>query len=132
MGSKEVLRTKTLPFITAILRERGRECQNYVGFWPVQALARVRTNTLLAPAEINISAQADTVAPVVNTSSTSRISSPATSLGWVTTNAPATVSRRPFTSRPARYFSGEETLTRLTSSSGNPSAFDTVSAITEA
>src|SRR4029079_2540806 len=70
MGSKEVLRTKTLPFITAILRERGRECQNYVGFWPVQALARVRTNTLLAPAEINTSAQADTVAPVVNTSST--------------------------------------------------------------
>src|ERR1044072_1650218 len=30
MGSKEVLRTKTLPFISAILRERGRGCQKYV------------------------------------------------------------------------------------------------------
>src|SRR6476619_1903097 len=32
MGSKEVFRTKTLPFILGlILRERGRECQNM--FW---------------------------------------------------------------------------------------------------
>src|SRR6476620_5610686 len=28
MCSKEVFRTKTLPFISAILRERGRGCQN--------------------------------------------------------------------------------------------------------
>jgi hypothetical protein len=32
MGSKEVFRTKTLPFILGlILRERGRECQKDVG-----------------------------------------------------------------------------------------------------
>src|SRR4030095_31029 len=33
IGSKEVFRTKTLPFIPSlILRERRRECQNYVAF----------------------------------------------------------------------------------------------------
>lgn len=35
-GSKEVFRTKTLPFISGlILRERGEQCQNYVVENPV-------------------------------------------------------------------------------------------------
>ena len=62
----------------------------------LQARARVRTKTALAPAAINTSAQAETVAPVVKTSSTSRIVRPATIRGWGTSKAPATVSRRPF------------------------------------
>ena len=77
-----------------------------MGCQPPLALAKVKTYMLFAPAASSTSAQAETVAPVVNTSSTSRIFSPATSLGWTTSNAPATVSRRPFTSIPARYFSG--------------------------
>ena len=79
MGSKEVFRTKTLPFILGlILRERGRECQNML--W-LNALATVKIKTFRAPAAFSASAQAETVAPVVNTSSTSRISSFCTNFG---------------------------------------------------
>src|SRR5215217_6301866 len=67
-GSKEVFRTKTLPFILRlILRERGRGCQKYVAGRAFKARAMVRTQTLLAPAFISVSAQVETVAPVVNT-----------------------------------------------------------------
>src|SRR5215207_9570804 len=62
MGSKEVFRTKTLPFIVGeILRERGRECQNmfqthsfpHIGAATEgrpykDALAIVKTNTFRA------------------------------------------------------------------------------------
>jgi hypothetical protein len=42
-GSKEVFRTKTLPFILRlILRERGRECQKYVATGALTAMARWR------------------------------------------------------------------------------------------
>src|SRR5258705_6252 len=116
MGSKEVFSTKTRPFILGlILRERGRQCQNYVlpgaalmqlpprkllsPAWEIvtrsppirlpvpntlriewhhhhEGRAIVSTKTCPAPAASNTSAQLETVAPVVNTSSTSSMFSP--------------------------------------------------------
>ena len=74
MGSKEVFRTKTLPFmLRLILRERGRGCQNYVAGKGFKAREMVRTKTAFAPQLTNASAQVETVAPVVKTSSTRRM-----------------------------------------------------------
>ena len=55
--------------------------------------ATVATNTLDAPARRKTRAHSETVVPVVNTSSTSRISRPAISSGLATANAPRMFSR---------------------------------------
>ncbi len=66
------------------------------------ARAAVRTKTARAPASSRARAQAEAVAPVVNTSSTSRTLRPRTSRGRVTAKAPSTLSRRARASMPAR------------------------------
>src|SRR5829696_5242263 len=93
---------------------RGRPCDEFRAGAATEgrayndALAIVTTKTFFAPAAVSASAHDETVAPVVNTSSTRSMFSFAINLGRRTSNAPATVSRRPFASNPARYLSDAE------------------------
>ena len=73
----------------------------------------VRTNTLLAPAATRASAQAETVAPVVKTSSTSRIFSSAIKPGMTALQRLRHCVAPAFGVESRLVFLGEETRTRL-------------------